>query len=108
MSATLLKSLLDEGRLTPGNVRRLAEASAAWCDVEANVATFVLRGLFAELAARWDDEQGAPTEEIETFESHLLIPLRGLLELLEAGNGKGLADALNHLAAAFRDGLTSA
>ena len=62
MSAASLRAILAKGAMVSDNLRDAAALCDQWYAAEPSLATFVLRGVFADLTARgWDAQQGAPS-----------------------------------------------
>jgi hypothetical protein len=105
MYADQLKSLLADGGITPGNVRRLSELSEKWFMDEASLTAYVLRSIFRELLRdrEWDDSQGIPTAEYTAFKENLLPQLVKLSTSIPTGTQERPIAALTDLVRAFRD-----
>ena len=101
MYPTRFMQLLAEGKITPGNIRPLGELCNEWFAAEPSLLTFVLRSIFSELFADWDDQQGIPTALYSTFEQRLLPELRAIAPLAGSAHHAQLHESLERLVVAF-------
>lgn len=108
MSAKKLGLLLSEGGITPGNVTRLAALCSEWFAAEPSVKTFVLRGIFRELADAWDGEQGLPSSKWQQFDTILLPKLKAAINLIETHPSDPAIGVMNDVVLAFDKSMKAA